>query len=131
MCYIIEFIDDFKPNQKVKIIVKRNSSVNVKDLDVWLTAKYDFLGVVHTYWQENIPFKINIPFGTIKVPKIITKEDVQKPYKCKISDPNFVSIQQCIINTFTSNDFSYCPQKVKRHFKCFHISSLLKSCKLC
>ena len=104
MCYVIEFIDLFK--KKVKITVKKSSHVDVKELNVWMTAQFDYLGVTHTYWGENKPFEIDIPFGSMKVPTITTQEDVQVPFECKKSDSDYVSVQQCWVDTFISKDFS-------------------------
>ena len=60
MCYIIEFIDEFNPAQNFVITVKTLSHVHVKELNVYVTAKYDYLGLLGE-WGENRPLKIKLP----------------------------------------------------------------------
>ena len=112
MCYIIEFTNNFKPGQTVAIMVKTLPHISVKELNVYVTAQYDFLGVAHGGWLDNWPLKINIPLGTTQIPKIICQHFEQRPLKCK-KDPDYVSVQQCLVDKFISKEFSPCSHKVK------------------
>ena len=112
MCYTIEFTNNFKPGQTVTITVKTLPHISVKEMNVYLTAQYDFLGVALNAWADNRPLKINIPLGTTQVPKIISQYYEQRPLKCK-GDPNYISVQQCLVDDFISKEFSPCPHKVE------------------
>ena len=110
MCYVIEFIENFQPDQYVKITVKRISDIDAHELNVWLTTRFDYLGVIHNSWGDIKPFKINIPFGSNQIPKITSKEHEHTPLKCKTSDQEYVSVQQCWVDFFINEEF--CPHKV-------------------
>ena len=112
MCYVIEFIGDFKPLQQVKVTVKTLSNVDVKELNVWVLGQYDYVGVATDHWDENRPLKISVPFGKDQIPKILSKHYELMPLKCKKSDPDYLSIQQCALDYFVANDFLPCPHKV-------------------
>ena len=112
MCYIIEFTNNFQPGQTVTITVKTLSHISVKEMNVYLTAQYDYLGVANDGWPDYRPLKINIPLGTTQIPKIISQHYEQRPLKCK-EDPDYVSGQQCAVDNFISKEFSPCPHKVE------------------
>ena len=117
MCHIIEFSSKFKPDQNLDITVKTQSHVNVKELNVYVTAKFDYLGVFIHEWGEFRPLKINVPFGNDQVPRIITQHYQQIPLRCKKSDPTYVSSHQCLVDYFISKEYSPCPYKVEGNFK--------------
>ena len=83
-------------------------------MNVYVTAMYDFLGVANDGWADNWPLKINIPLGTTQIPKIIGQNFEQRPLKCK-EDPDYISVQQCLVDYFISKEFSPCPHKVKEN----------------
>ena len=126
MCYVIEFIDNFKYGQRVKITVKTLSHVNVKKLNVWVTAQYDYMGIAVDQWDETRPFKISVPFGKDEIPKILSEHYELLPLKCKKSDPDYVSTQQCNVDYFISDNFLPCNHKVKGQFN-FHILNCLNT----
>ena len=60
---------------------------------------------------------MNIP-SEIKPP---LKETIIKPLICKVSDTDYVSDAQCLVNIFFAEDFSPCPHKCTTiHMKGFH-----------
>ena len=70
MCYVIEFIDDFVPGQKMKITTEILPHIDVKELNVFITSQFDYVGIAVEQWDENRPFKINVPFGKDQIPNI-------------------------------------------------------------
>ena len=118
MCYVIEFIDDFQPGQKMKITTEILPHIDVKELNVWITSQFDYVGIAVDQWDENRPFKINVPFGRDQIPDIRCQHYESMPLKCKTFDPDYESVQQCNVDFFLSNDFP-CPYKVNGQFS-FH-----------
>jgi hypothetical protein len=52
-----------------------------------------------------------VPFGNSQIPTITIKESTNKPLKCKDFDLKYVSVQQCLVDYFNSNDFPLCEKK--------------------
>ena len=115
MCYVVEFIEDFIPGQKMKLTVNTLPHIDVKELSVWITSQFDYLGIAANTWDENRPFKINVPFGKDQIPNIRMQHYESLPLKCKTSDPDYKSVQQCNVDYFISIDFP-CPYKVEEQF---------------
>ena len=71
---------------------------------------------------------MNMP-SEIKPP---VKETIIKPLICKVSDTDYVSDAQCLVNIFFAKDFSPCPHKCTTiHMKGFHYvnkSSNVETC---
>ena len=92
-------------------IEKKN--VDIGRLKVWLTSNYDFLVAI-----SNINFRsyqFSVPFGEIYSTRITFKETIIKALDYKLSDIEYMSVQQCLVNIFISEHFSPCP------FKCITI----------
>ena len=118
MCYVIEFIDDFVTEQKFKITTEALPDTEVRELNAWITSQFDYVGIAVTQWDEHRPFKINVPFGKDQIPNIRSQYYELSPKKCKKTDPDYQSVQQCNVDFFLSNEFP-CPYKVERQFN-FH-----------
>ena len=84
---------------------KLSNQDNIRELNVWLTADYDYLAVTHQYWAEARPLKINVPFGDHQIPSITYTEFTHTPLKCKDFDHKYLSLQQCLVDIFNSKDF--------------------------
>ena len=112
MCYLIEFVNNFQPGQEVLIYVKTLPNIHAERLNVWLTAKYDYLGVIADYWDESRPFQINLPFGMDQTSKIIIKPYESIPFKC---NPDYEYLHQCQIDHFMAENS--CPTKVKGQYQ--------------
>ena len=111
MCYIIKPKKSFVFDSITITIEKKN--VNIDRLKVWLTSNYDFLGVI---LNRNSPsYQFSVPFGEIYSTRITFEETIIKALDCKLADIEYVSVQQCLVNTFISEHFSACP------FKCIPI----------
>ena len=132
MCYIIGISSPILSDEKIMIRVLKNPEVNFKDLDVWITPEYDYMGVSAEVFGEYTPLKIKVPFGKEQIPKIKGQECVKKPLKCKKSDPDYVSAQQCLVDRFISDDFSPCSSKCipiqMKGFKYLNNSTKLVDC---
>ena len=111
MCYIIKSKQSFVFDSMTVTIEKKN--VDIGRLKVWLTSNYDFLVAI-----SNINFRsyqFSVPFGEIYSTRITFKETIIKALDCKLSDIEYTSVQQCLVNIFISEHFSQCP------FKCITI----------
>ena len=113
MCYVIEHKNSFIPDQewtRLKITVQAMPGIEMEDLNLWLTSQYDYLGVENGNWDTK-PFKLTIPFGQNQSPQISSQETVSKPLECRKFDPQYISMQQCFVDQFISNDFCPCQHK--------------------
>ena len=119
MCYVIEFggqfDNHFKEISKVKITAKVLNHVKMKELNVWVIAQYDYLGIAIDNWGDNKPEKINVEVGKDQIPKITSHHYEKVPLECN-SDPRYVSVQQSIVEYFSAKAFSPCPIKVQGYF---------------
>ena len=120
MCYVIEFTEKFQPGTEVQITVKTLPNIHVKELNVFLTAKYDYIGLLSDHWDEHIPFKINLPFGKDQTSQIISKPYESLPLMC---NPDFEFLHQCQIHHFIEKNS--CNTKVKRQYQ-FSFTSMCK-----
>ena len=111
MCYIIKSKQSFVFDSMTVTIEKKN--VDIGRLKVWLTSNYDFLGA--TLNRNFRSYQFSIPFGEIYSTRITLKETIIKALDCKLSDIEYTSVQQCLVNIFISEHFSQCP------FKCITI----------
>ena len=87
MCYVIENINNYTSSESVTVIVEKNEAMEidttVQFLKVRMTSNHDYLGATHRMWGGFMPFKMIIPFGRLKTPKITIVETVRRPLKCK------------------------------------------------
>ena len=114
------------------------AAIEKKDMDInsmkiWLTSDYDFLRIAtQTSKSAFFPFQFTIPFAGIYTTQIKFRETIIKPLKCKISDPEYVSEQQCLVNMFINENFSPCPIKCTpiqmKGFQYVNKSASLKNC---
>ena len=111
MCYIIKHKQSFVLNSMTVTIEKKN--VDIGHLKVWLTSNFDFLRAIQD--EHDPSYKFNVPFGEIYSTRITFKETIIRTLDCKLSDIGYVSVQQCLVNTFINEHFSACP------FKCLTI----------
>ena len=118
MCYVIEFIDEFLSGQQMKITTETLPHIDAKELNVLVTSKFDYFGIAVGQWDEKRPFKFTVPFGKDQIANIFSQHYESLPLKCKTSDPDYKSVQQCNVDYFISNDFP-CPHKVEEQFN-FH-----------
>ena len=118
MCYVIEFIDEFLPGQQMKITTETLPHIDAKELNVLVTSKFDYFGIAVGQWDEKRPFKFTLPFGKDQIANIFSQHYESLPQKCKTSDPDYKSVQQCNVDYFISNDFP-CPHKVEEQLN-FH-----------
>ena len=98
-------------NDAITITVEKISQQEMKEVNVWLTSKHQYLGLTYRPWNSFSPFQTTAPFGGIQSPKIIAKETKLQRLNCKKSDSDYVSLQQCIADLFFAHDFSPCPNK--------------------
>ena len=113
MCYLIQsnltLIADGNQGDELIITAKKLPKQNdIRELNVWLTDDYDYLAATHQYWAESRPLKINLPFGNHQIPLIKYQEFTHTPLKCKDFDHEYISLQQCLANTFNTKDFAPC-----------------------
>ena len=52
-----------------------------------------------------------MPFGSSQIPTIKFEEFTNEPLKCKDFDLEYVSVQQCLVDSFNSTDFPLCQNK--------------------
>ena len=109
MCYIIESKQHFEFTFMSGTIEKSNMDINF--VKIWITSNYDFLDVTTTQKSFLVPFQFSVPFGGIYLTQVTFKETIIKPLNCKTSDTEYVSQQQCLVNTFINEHFSPCPIK--------------------
>ena len=99
MCYIIESKQRFDMESMTASIEKKD--MDIDSMKIWLTSDYDFLRIAtQTSKSAFFPFQFTIPFAGIYTSQIKFRETIIKPLKCKISDPEYVSEQQCLVNMF-------------------------------
>jgi hypothetical protein len=113
MCYLIQsnltlIVDGGQGDEMIITAKKLSNQDNIRELNVWLTADYDYLAATHQYWAKSRPLKFNLPFGSHQTPSIAYEEFRHTPLKCKDFDRNYISLQQCLANIFNSNDFAPC-----------------------
>ena len=113
MCYLIEPRESFVFDSMTVTIEKKYADID--RLKVWLTSDYDYLGAVQDDYRDFPSYHFNAPFGEIYSTRITIKETIIKPLNCKLSDVEYVSEEQCLVNIFISEHFSECP------FKCVPI----------
>ena len=82
----------------MKITTEILPHINVKELNVWITSQFDYVGIAVDQWDENRPFKITVPFGKDQIPNIHCQHYELMPLKCNTSDPDYESVQQCNVN---------------------------------
>ena len=111
MCYLIETTSHLDLNDAITLTVEKISEQEMKEINVWLTSKHHYLGLTYRPWNSFSPFQTTASFGGIQSPKIIAKETKIQRLNCKKTNPNYVSLQQCIVDQFLSHDFSPCPKK--------------------
>ena len=80
-------------------------------MKIWITANYDFLSLTHSTEGDNVPFQFDAPFTGNYIYRIRFRETIVKPLNCKTSDTEYVSDQQCLVNTFSAEHFSPWPIK--------------------
>ena len=113
MCYLIKPMQSFVFDSMTLTLDKKN--VNIDRLKVWLTSNYDFLGATQDDYRDFPSYQFNVPFGENYSTRITFKETIINPLNCKLSDVEYVSEEQCLVNIFISEHFSGCP------FKCVPI----------
>ena len=114
------------------ITVERNTKDKLKGISVWLTSQYDYLSVIHDMWGNFPAFKISIPYGQVELSKVIFKQNELQSLDCEKSNAEYVSIEQCLVNYFISDDFPSCPIKCipiqMEGFRYVNKSTQLTSC---
>ena len=113
MCYLIKPMQSFVFDSMTLTLDKKN--VNIDRLKVWLTSNYDFLGATQDDYRDFPSYQFNVPFGENYSTRITFKETIINPLNCKLSDVEYISEEQCLVNIFISEHFSGCP------FKCVPI----------
>ena len=109
MCYIIKPNDSFVFETMTVTIEKKNSDID--GLKVWITSNYDFMGATQDDPRHFPSYRFNAPFGEKYFPRITIKETIIKPLNCKLSDIEYISEEQCLVNIFITEHFSACPLK--------------------
>ena len=100
-------------SKKLRLLLneKRTKLLGIDSLKVWLTSNYDYLGATQDDIRDFPYYKFNVPFGEIYSPRIRFKETIIKPLNCKLSDIEYISKEQCLVNIFITERFSACPLK--------------------
>jgi hypothetical protein len=126
MCYIIKSQLDF--GSMTVTIEKKNLDIDL--LKVWLTSDYDYFGATRGIYGISAPYQFNVPFGKKHSTQITFKETIIKPLDCKLSDPEYISMEQCLVNIYITEHFSACPLKcLPIQMKAFQYNSVIH--KLC
>ena len=113
MCYIVEIMNNLD-EEKISMTVQRSAGHEAKQVKIWLTSQHDSLGIVYRTLGNFRPFKTAVPFGGDHVPKITIQQSETYNMKCKKSDSDYVSEQQCFADEYLFGNFSC-------HTKCLPI----------
>ena len=113
MCYIVEIMNNLD-EEKISMTVQRSAGHEGKHVKIWLTSQHDSLGMVYRTLGNFRPFKTAVPFGGDHVPKITIQQSETYNMKCKKSDSDYVSEQQCFADEYLFGNFSC-------HTKCLPI----------
>ena len=85
--------------------------VDIHSLKVWITSNYDFLETTNERTSISAPYRFDVLFGKDQYTHITLKETIIKPLNCKLSDNEYFSEQQCLVNIFITEHFPACPIK--------------------
>ena len=119
MCYIIESKQRFDNDYMTVSMEKRD--MDMDSMKIWITSDYDFLSITNSAKSDHDPFQFRVPFAGIDMVRIRIRETIIKPLNCKISEPEYVSEQQCLVSKFIDKQFSPCPIKcLSLQMKGFH-----------
>ena len=108
MCYTIQSKQSFE-FESMTVTIEKN--VDIEFLKVWITSDYDFLVPTHDHYGIFEPYQFTVPFGKVYSTRIRFKETIIKPLNCKLSDTEYLSEQQHLVNIFITEDFPACPIK--------------------
>ena len=109
MCYIIESKQPFDIDSMIVTIEKNDMDINFTK--IWITSDYDFLLVINQNLKKQmVPFQFKVRFGGY-ITKITFRETITKPLNCEISDTEYVSQLQCLVNKFIDEHFLPCQIK--------------------
>ena len=108
MCYTIQSKQSFE-FESMTITIEKN--VDIEFLKVWITSDYDFLIPTHDAYGDFEPYQFSVPFGKVYSTRIRFKETIIKLLNCKLSDTEYLSEQQHLVNTFITRHFPACPIK--------------------
>ena len=94
-CYVIETnYSKFGKQDDFTLIITRLPILEIKSLHLYLSSKYDILGILTNKWLDVVPWSFIATFG--KENLLVTfQENKINRIKCQNSDPNYISIQQC------------------------------------
>ena len=109
MCYIIKSKQRFVFELMTLTIEKKH--VDIQSLKVWITSNYDFLEGTYDRYGISAPYQFDVLFGKDQYTHITFKETIIKPLNCKLSDTEYISEQQCLVNIFITEHFPACPIK--------------------
>ena len=109
MCYIIKSKQSFLFEIMTLTIEKKY--VDIHSLKVWITSNYDFLETTNERTSISAPYRFDVLFGKDQYTHITLKETIIKPLNCKLSDTEYLSEQQHLVNIFITEDFPACPIK--------------------
>ena len=106
--------------------------IDIHSLTVWITSNYDFLGTTNERYGISAPYKFDVLFGKDKYTHITFKETIIKPLNCKLSDTEYFTEQQCLVNIFITEHFPACPIKClpiqMKGFQYVNSSTSFKKC---
>ena len=130
MCYIIKSKQNFDFEIMTLTIEKKYTDIH--SLKVWLTSNYDFLGGTYDRYGISAPYQFDVLFGKDQYTHITFKETIIKPLNCKLSDNEYFSEQQCLVNIFITEHFPACPIKClpiqMKGFQYVNSSTSFKKC---
>ena len=106
--------------------------VDIHSLKVWITSNYDFLGGTNDRYGISVPYQFDVLFGKDQFTHITFKETIIKPLNCKLSDTEYFSEQQCLVNIFIAENFPACLTKCvpiqMKGFRYVNNSTYLTNC---
>ena len=106
--------------------------VDIHSLKVWITSNYDFLETTNERTSISAPYRFDVLFGKDQYTHITLKETIIKPLNCKLSDNEYFSEQQCLVNIFITEHFPACPIKClpiqMKGFQYVNSSTSFKKC---
>ena len=139
MCYVIEakiLIDPKKSGSIYSMWLTVEKIADINDVNVWMTSQYEYLSITHTPRFDNRPHLTTIPFGSPTRIRVLAIENEVQNLNCKTSDSitnsQYLSFEQCLVDHFVSSDFLQCPTKCipiqMKGFKYINESVYLKDC---
>ena len=126
-------MDKFIASDFMSLTVERKDGIKMDHVTWTMTSDHDYL-VTTTYKKgADVMFlKFTLYFGANINPRITIMETIRNPLKCKISNGDYISEQQCLVSHFFDKDFSPCPVKCipiqMRGFRYVNSSSELTNC---